>query len=116
MLVGFIVVGIIGVFIGQFMIDSAGLAAPTDAYAVWVNNSTGEECQSGDTNYTVGNGTWSNVSATTGDTLYTSQTHVLDTFLLGVTLCKILVVVSVAGIIFMLLQYSGLIPGFGRKQ
>lgn len=42
MLVGFIVVGTIGVFIGEFMIDSAGLAAPTDAYSVWINNSTAD--------------------------------------------------------------------------
>jgi hypothetical protein len=52
-------------------------------------------------------------SDSTANPLATSQQSIVDTFALGVTLCKILVIVSVASIVFMLLQRTGLIPKFG---
>ena len=78
LLVGFLVVGVIGVYVGDQMISAANL----------------------DEN----------------DTLYSSQTSVIETFELGVTLCKIIVIVSVASIVFVLLQQTGLIPRFGQRQ
>jgi hypothetical protein len=78
LLVGFLVVGVIGVYVGDQMISAANLS--------------------------------------TSDTLYTSQTSVIETFQLGVTLCKIIVIVSVASIVFTLLQRTGLIPRFGGEQ
>jgi len=42
-----------------------------------------------------------------------SQNSVVETFQLGVNLCKILIIVSVASIVFVLLQKTGLIPRFG---
>jgi len=77
LLVGFLVVGVIGVYVGDQMISAANLS--------------------------------------TADTLYTSQTSVIETFQLGVTLCKIIVIVSVASIVFTLLQRTGLIPRFGGE-
>ena len=74
LLVGFLVVGVIGVYVGDQMITAANLS--------------------------------------TTDTLYTSQQAVIQTFQLGVTLCKIIVIVSVASIVFLLLQRTGLIPRF----
>jgi hypothetical protein len=44
-----------------------------------------------------------------------TQQSIVDTFALGVNLCKIIVVVSIASIIFMLLQKTGLIPRFGQE-
>ena len=76
LLVGFLVVGVIGVYVGDQMISAADLA--------------------------------------TNATLYESQAAVIDTFELGVTLCKIIIIVSVASIIFVLLQKTGLIPRFGE--
>ena len=78
LLVGFLVVGVIGVYVGDQMISAANLS--------------------------------------TNDTLYTSQTSVIETFQLGVTLCKIIVIVSVASIVFTLLQRTGLIPRFGGEE
>jgi hypothetical protein len=78
LLVGFLVVGVIGVYVGDQMISAANLS--------------------------------------TSDTLYTSQTSVIETFQLGVTLCKIIVIVSVASIVFTLLQRTGLIPRFGGGE
>jgi hypothetical protein len=78
LLVGFLVVGVIGVYVGDQMISAANLS--------------------------------------TSDTLYTSQTSVIETFQLGVTLCKIIVIVSVASIVFTLLQRTGLIPRFGGEE
>ena len=75
LLVGFLVVGIIGIYVGDQMIQAASLA--------------------------------------TNDTLYTSEQSIISTFQLGVTLCKIIVIVSVASIVFTLLQRTGLIPSFG---
>jgi hypothetical protein len=75
LLVGFLVVGVIGIYVGDQMITAANLS--TDA------------------------------------TLYQSQVAVIQTFQLGVTLCKIIVIVSVASIVFVLLQKTGLIPRFG---
>jgi hypothetical protein len=75
LLVGFLVVGVIGIYVGDQMISAANLA--TDAQ------------------------------------LYDSQVAVIETFQLGVTLCKIIVIVSVASIVFVLLQKTGLIPRFG---
>jgi len=75
LLVGFLVVGVIGIYVGDQMISAANLAP--------------------------------------GAELYSSQTAVIETFRLGVTLCKIIVIVSVASIVFVLLQKTGLIPRFG---
>jgi xanthosine utilization system XapX-like protein len=75
LLVGFLVVGIIGIYVGDQMIQAASLA--------------------------------------TNDTLYASEQSIISTFALGVTLCKIIVIVSVASIVFTLLQRTGLIPSFG---
>ena len=75
LLVGFLVVGIIGIYVGDQMIQAASLA--------------------------------------TNDTLYSSELSIISTFELGVTLCKIIVIVSVASIVFTLLQRTGLIPSFG---
>jgi hypothetical protein len=77
LLVGFLVVGVIGVYVGDQMISAANLS--------------------------------------TADTLYQSQVSVIETFQLGVTLCKIIVIVSVASIVFTLLQRTGLIPRFGGE-
>jgi hypothetical protein len=78
LLVGFLVVGVIGVYVGDQMITAANLNS--------------------------------------NDTLWASQTSVIETFQLGVTLCKIIVIVSVASIVFTLLQRTGLIPRFGGEQ
>jgi len=78
LLVGFLVVGVIGVYVGDQMISAANLS--------------------------------------TGNKLYSSQTSVIETFQLGVTLCKIIVIVSVASIVFTLLQRTGLIPRFGGEE
>lgn len=51
----------------------------------------------------------------TNATLYAAQQSVIETFQLGVTLCKIIVIVSVASIVFVLLQKTGLIPAFGNQ-
>lgn len=76
LLVGFLVVGVIGIYIGDAMVSSANLSE--------------------------------------GDTLYSSQAVIIETFELGITLCKVVVIVSVASLVFLLLQQSGLVPGFGR--
>ena len=89
LLVGFLVVGVIGVYVGDQMITAAGLNGVNDP----MNLS--------------GNGNL------TPDKLYSSQSSVIETFQLGVTLCKIIVIVSVASIVFTLLQRTGLIPRFG---
>jgi hypothetical protein len=54
-------------------------------------------------------------TAPTEDALYDSQADVVDTFVLGVTLCKILVIVSIASLVFVALRRTGLIPGGGSK-
>ena len=77
LLVGFLVVGVIGVYVGDQMVSAANLSSTA--------------------------------------TLYASQTSVIQTFQLGVTLCKIIVIVSVASIVFVLLQKTGLIPRFGQE-
>lgn len=77
-LVGFLVVGVIGVYIGDQMVTSAAL------------------------NETAG--------------LYDSQQTIIETFELGVTLSKVIVIVCVAAIIFMLLQKTGLVPKFGDQR
>ena len=69
LLTGFLVVGVIGIYVGSQMITAANLS--------------------------------------TSATLYASQTAVIETFQLGVTLCKIIVIVSVASIVFVLLQKTG---------
>jgi len=45
--------------------------------------------------------------------LTTSQHSVVETFELGVLLCKIIIIVSIASLVFTLLQRTGLIPRFG---
>jgi hypothetical protein len=77
LLVGFLVVGVIGIYVGDQMIQAANLS--------------------------------------TSNTLYSSQQSIISTFQLGVTLCKIIVIVSVASIVFVLLQKTGLIPRFGAE-
>jgi len=77
LLVGFLVVGVIGVYVGDQMITAADLE--------------------------------------TNASLYESQQSVIETFKLGVTLCKIIVIVSVASVVFLLLQKTGLIPRFGQE-
>ena len=52
-------------------------------------------------------------ASTYSSSLYSSQQDVIATFMLGVLLCKIIVIVSIASIVFMLLQKTGLIPRFG---
>jgi hypothetical protein len=47
--------------------------------------------------------------------LVDSRNSIVDTFSMGVTLCKIIVIVSIASIIFVLLQRTGLIPRFGQE-
>lgn len=78
LLVGFLVVGVIGVYVGDQMISAANLSST--------------------------------------NVLYSSQTSIIETFQLGVTLCKIIVIVSVASIVFVLLQQTGLIPAFGAGR
>jgi hypothetical protein len=75
MLVGFLVVGVIGVYIGSEIVSAVNLSS--------------------------------------SDSLYTSQTTIIETFELGVSLCKIIIIVSVAGLVFMILQQLGLIPRIG---
>jgi hypothetical protein len=75
MLVGFLVVGVIGVYIGSEIVSAVNISE--------------------------------------NDSLYTSQTTIIETFELGVSLCKIIIIVSVAGLVFMLLQQLGLIPRIG---
>jgi len=75
LLVGFLVVGVIGIYVGGAMVDAANLSPD--------------------------------------DTLYQSQQQIIETFELGITLCKIIVIVSIAAIVFLLLQQSGLVPAFG---
>jgi hypothetical protein len=77
LLVGFLVVGVIGVYVGDQMVQAADLE--------------------------------------TNASLYAAQQSVIETFKLGVTLCKIIVIVSVASIVFVLLQKTGLIPRFGQE-
>lgn len=77
LLVGFLVVGVIGIYVGDQMVQAANLSS---------NN-----------------------------TLYSSQQSIIATFQLGVTLCKIIVIVSIASIVFVLLQKTGLIPRFGEQ-
>lgn len=76
-LVGFLIVGVIGIYIGDQMLASSSL-----------NES---------------------------DALYSSQAAVIETFQLGVTFAKVLVIVCVAGLVFLVLQKTGLVPGFGSK-
>jgi len=44
-----------------------------------------------------------------------SMESVIATFVIGVLLCKIIVIVSIASIVFVLLQKTGLIPKFGQE-
>ena len=90
LLVGFLVVGVIGVYVGDQMIRAANLTGPT---------------------YDLGGNLTSS-----GDVLYSSQVSIIETFQLGVVLCKIIIIVSVASIVFVLLQRTGLIPRFGGEE
>ena len=71
-LLGFLVAGTIGIFVGETMVQSTNL----------------EE----------------------GATLSGSQTEIIETFTLGIALCKIIVIVSVAGMVFTSLRRLGFIP------
>jgi hypothetical protein len=55
-------------------------------------------------------------TTTPGAGLASSQQSVVDTFALGVTLCKIIIIVTIASLIFTILQRTGLIPKFGNEQ
>lgn len=92
LLVGFLVVGIIGTYVGDQMISAAQLQG----------TATDDMNVTGHGNVTHG-----------VDQLYSSQSSVIETFALGVVLCKIIIIVSVASIVFTLLQRTGLIPRFG---
>lgn len=76
-LVGFLIVGVIGIYIGDQMIASSSL----------------EE----------------------NDSLYSSQAAIIETFQLGVTFAKVLVIVCVAGLVFLVLQKTGLVPSFKQS-
>jgi Na+/H+-translocating membrane pyrophosphatase len=75
LLVGFLIVGIIGVYTCSVMVESINLSAD--------------------------------------DALYESQQTILETFELGINLCKIIIIVSIAGLVFMILQKMGLVPSLG---
>ena len=47
--------------------------------------------------------------------LVDSRDSIVETFALGVLLCKIIIIVSIASIVFVLLQKTGLIPRFGQE-
>lgn len=47
--------------------------------------------------------------------LVDSRDSIIATFALGVLLCKIIIIVSIASIVFVLLQKTGLIPRFGQE-
>jgi len=75
LLVGFLIVGTIGVYTCSVMISSVDL----------------------DEN----------------DSLYSSQQTIIETFELGINLCKIIIIVSIAGLVFLILQKMGLVPNLG---
>jgi hypothetical protein len=120
MLVGFLIAGVIGVYIGSAVTEVSSLNPSTAAQTRWLNTSDGRYITDPlDPWYAnAGNGTWANISASDADSLYGSQQTVIETFELGVSLCKIIIIVSVAGLVFMLLQHLGLIPrlGGGREK
>ncbi len=75
LLVGFLIVGTIGVYTCSVMVDAVNLSE--------------------------------------GDQLYSSQQTILETFELGINLCKIIIIVSIAGLVFFILQEMGLVPSIG---
>ncbi len=72
LLVGFLIVGTIGVYTCSVLVDSVNLSE--------------------------------------GDQLYSSQQTIIETFELGINLCKIIIIVSIAGLVFFILQEMGLVP------
>lgn len=94
-----------------------GASGGGGASANWVHLQAGPKVDGSGGNGENG-GTLITYDQTTGTTnaLYNSQTSIIETFQLGVTLCKIIVIVSVASIIFVLLQQTGLIPAFGAGR
>ena len=78
MLVGFLVVGTIGIYVGDQMVMAAN-------------------------------------QTTLDPQLQLSQVNVIQTFELGVTLCKVIIIVAVAAIVFVLLQQTGIIPSMGDR-
>jgi hypothetical protein len=102
LLVGFLVVGVIGIYVGEQMIEATNITPN----AKW--GAHGSVC-----------GIDKNGSIIATDRnctqLSDSAISIVDTFSLGVTLCKIIVIVSVASIVFVLLQKTGLIPRFGQQ-
>lgn len=110
-LIGFLVVGVLGIYIGNAMVGSMGMVPASTAF--FYDNGT-EITDAGSADY--GNtslGYWDNVSASS---LYSSQQAVVDTFSLGVTFAKVLVIVSIAGIIFLVLKKTGLVPSLGVRD
>jgi len=75
LLVGFLIVGTIGVYTCSVMVDSVNLSE--------------------------------------SDPLYNSQQTIIETFELGINLCKIIIIVSIAGLVFLILQKMGLVPNLG---
>lgn len=112
-LIGFLVVGVLGIYIGNAMIDSGSMELVPASTSFFYDNGT-EITDTGSADY--GNtslGYWDNVSASS---LYSSQQAVVDTFSLGVTFAKVLVIVSIAGIIFLVLKKTGLVPNLGVRD
>ena len=79
MMVGFLVVGVIGIYVGDQMLMAA------------------------------------NQSISSNPQLHTAQINIVQTFELGVTLCKVIIIVAVAAIVFVLLQQTGVIPSMGDR-
>ena len=103
LLVGFLVVGTIGIYVGDNMINAANITPR----AAWTGHSA-TTCGID----SVGSAIANDKNCTQ---LSSSVSAVIETFQLGVTLCKIIVIVSVASIVFVLLQKTGLIPRFGQE-
>jgi hypothetical protein len=102
LLVGFLVVGVIGIYVGDQMVVATNITPQ----ATWSGHGTtcGKD--------SLGNHIADDVNCSE---LSDSAVAVIETFQLGVTLCKIIVIVSVASIVFVLLQKTGLIPRFGQE-
>lgn len=81
LMVGFLVVGVIGIYVGDSLMTAANL-----------------------------NGLNPN------SPLNAATANITQTFEMGVTLCKIIVIVSVAAIVFVLLGRTGLIPTFDEPR
>lgn len=110
LLVGFLVVGVIG-DIGLVLANSVQIKEGFK----YLYNLFGQLSKINNTAIYVGDQMITAADLETNASLYESQQSVIDTFKLGVTLCKIIVIVSVASVVFLLLQKTGLIPRFGQE-